>query len=401
MLLHTQLQKHHAQSCFHQVHSVQQGMKKTITDMQNSITPWGWYHYCTAPQGYISSDNGYTRRFDDIAETFLRVSKWWTMHFSCCLMTWSLWQKWFYPNFKNFVFGADTVAFSGFEIRPNFVCPSINIFKAVLDFPVPRSIMNVCSWFGLIKSPMLLSCFYPKHHFIGMTRCNYCLKITKNHRRSWEWCVYFRQTKINLLNYWLVQKRHRLLVVPETPFMKEHFCCQSGWKVILCGSWLHPGESCYVPIKVEALTVADVLDKAITLYWVAKIRSLLSTINCSRGFSLIDLLTIFLTIIWELCYRFTVVHIPGQKNKVIDSLSWHPSGTITSDITASRWYCCTHMHFSTRIVTCSSSSIAHNIWCSLQLQEPTWKRQSLVPLLQFPPFTQSYWTWQRLHFNWW
>ena len=300
MLLHTQLQKHHAQSCFHQVHSVQQGMKKIITDMQNSITPWGWYHYCTAPQGYISSDNGYTRRFDDIAETFLRISKWWTMHFSCCLMTWSLWQKWFYPNFKNFVFGADTVAFSGFEIRPNFVCPSINIFKAVLDFPVPRSIMNVCSWFGLIKSPMLLSCFYPKHHFIGMTRCNYCLKITKNHRRSWEWCVNFRQTKINLLNYWLVQKRHRLLVVPETPFMKEHFCCQSGWKVILCGSWLHPGESCYVPIKVEALTVADVLDKAITLYWVAKIRSLLSTINCSRGFSLIDLLTIFLTIIWEL-----------------------------------------------------------------------------------------------------
>ena len=108
MLLHTQLQKHHAQSCFHQVHSVQQGMKKIITDMQNSITPCGWYHYCTAPQGYMSSDNDYTRRFDDIAETFLRVSKWWTMHFSCCLMTWSLWQTWFYPNFKNFVFGADT-----------------------------------------------------------------------------------------------------------------------------------------------------------------------------------------------------------------------------------------------------------------------------------------------------
>ena len=30
------------------------------------ITPWGRYHYKTAPQGYIASGNSYSRRFDEI-----------------------------------------------------------------------------------------------------------------------------------------------------------------------------------------------------------------------------------------------------------------------------------------------------------------------------------------------
>ena len=30
------------------------------------ITPWGRYRYCSAPEGYVASSDGFTRRFDEI-----------------------------------------------------------------------------------------------------------------------------------------------------------------------------------------------------------------------------------------------------------------------------------------------------------------------------------------------
>ena len=73
---------HHTMSPFHQVTNIPHGKKKTICDAWNSyhsvpireedrslttfITPWGRYRYCTTPQGYIASQDGYTRRFDEI-----------------------------------------------------------------------------------------------------------------------------------------------------------------------------------------------------------------------------------------------------------------------------------------------------------------------------------------------
>ena len=64
----------HAQAC-----SVPPGTLKTVCDAWNNyhnvplhqddrhlttfITPWGRYQYCTAPQGYIASGDGYSRHF--------------------------------------------------------------------------------------------------------------------------------------------------------------------------------------------------------------------------------------------------------------------------------------------------------------------------------------------------
>ena len=79
---HATRETHHTQSPFHQAHSVPQGTKKTVFDCWNGyhsvplhkedrhlttfITPWGRYRYKTAPQGYIASGDGYSRRFDEI-----------------------------------------------------------------------------------------------------------------------------------------------------------------------------------------------------------------------------------------------------------------------------------------------------------------------------------------------
>lgn len=76
--VHATRETHHTQSPFHQVRSVPHGKKKTVFDAWNGyhsvpirkedrhfttfITPWGRYRYCTAPQGYIASGDGYSRR---------------------------------------------------------------------------------------------------------------------------------------------------------------------------------------------------------------------------------------------------------------------------------------------------------------------------------------------------
>ena len=39
------------------------------------ITPWGRYRYMTAPQGYITSGDGYTRRYDEIVSLIERKTK--------------------------------------------------------------------------------------------------------------------------------------------------------------------------------------------------------------------------------------------------------------------------------------------------------------------------------------
>ena len=82
---------HHTQAPFHQVRSVPNHVKKTVTDAWNGyhsvplreedrhlttfITPWGRYRYRTAPQGYISSGDGYTRRLTKLHQTFQIKSK--------------------------------------------------------------------------------------------------------------------------------------------------------------------------------------------------------------------------------------------------------------------------------------------------------------------------------------
>ena len=70
----------HIQSPFQQVQSVPHHVEKIVIDACNGCeedrqlttftTPWGRYRYRTAPQGYISSRDGYTRRFDEIASDF-------------------------------------------------------------------------------------------------------------------------------------------------------------------------------------------------------------------------------------------------------------------------------------------------------------------------------------------
>ncbi|KAK7489601.1 hypothetical protein BaRGS_00019235 [Batillaria attramentaria] len=54
-------------------------------------------------------------------------------------------------NPSKFQFAKTTVEFAGFEITPTTVRPCARYLEAIQNFPTPRNITDVRSWFGLIN----------------------------------------------------------------------------------------------------------------------------------------------------------------------------------------------------------------------------------------------------------
>ena len=158
--------------------SVPHGKKKTIFDAWNGyhsvplhpdnqhyttfITPWGCYRYRTAPQGYITSGDGYTRRYDEITSSIPNKTK--------CVDDTLLWADTIEDSFfqaanwldtcgrhritlnpEKFRFAQDEVEFAGFEITKDTVWPCKKYIRAIANFPTPRSLTDTRSWFGLVN----------------------------------------------------------------------------------------------------------------------------------------------------------------------------------------------------------------------------------------------------------
>ena len=159
---HATRETHYTSSPFHQARTVPHGTKKTVIDAWNGyhsvplhqddrhyttfITPWGRYRYCVAPQGYIASGDGYTRRYDEILSTSQLSNKDYTKCIDDALL-WStsieksFWQtvEWLeilgkngiIANSDKFKFAEDVVEFAGFEITPDSVRPCTKYLRAI------------------------------------------------------------------------------------------------------------------------------------------------------------------------------------------------------------------------------------------------------------------------------
>ena len=126
------------------------------------ITPWGRYRYKTCPQGYAASQDGYTRRLDEVVTDFPNKSK---CIDDTCLWADTLEESFFQTchwldicgrhgivqNFKKFVFGSDAVEFFGFVITPTKIQPSGKHIRAIRDFPTSQNITDIRSLFGFIN----------------------------------------------------------------------------------------------------------------------------------------------------------------------------------------------------------------------------------------------------------
>jgi len=114
-LTQKQLQSHHILDAWNGYHSVPIGEEDR--HLTTFITPWGRYRYKTAPQGYIASGNGYTRRYDEIVSDIPNKTK--------CVDDVLLWADSLEESFfqtvtlnpEKFVLGSDTVEFAGHHNR--------------------------------------------------------------------------------------------------------------------------------------------------------------------------------------------------------------------------------------------------------------------------------------------
>ena len=302
---HATRETHHTQPSFHQARSVPQHTKKSVYDAWNGyhsvalckedralttfITRWGRYRYMTAPQGYIASGDGYTRRFDEIASDVPNKTK--------CIDDTIMWSdsitaafqqavEWLHLcgnngitlNPSKFVFAQDNVEFAGYEITPTSVRPSRKFLEYILDFPTPANITDIRSWFGLVNQVayafaaaerMLpfrallkpgttftwnddMQSLFEESKSVIISEIEEGVRIFDASRPT---CLVTDWSKTGI-GFWLFQKHCNCLG-------NKPFCCRDGWKITLAGSrFTHPAESRYAPVEGEALAVADALNKA-------------------------------------------------------------------------------------------------------------------------------------------
>ena len=171
-------QTHPTESPFHQAMSIPRGTFKTVCDAWNGYhsielaeedrhfttfkTPYGRYRYKVAPQGFAASGDGYTARFDEIKKEVTNSKG--------CVDDTILYEQTVEENFRKtcefltlvgshgiilnkekFQFCQKEVNYVGFRITENGVEPGKEMLEAIQDFPRPRDISGVRSFFGLIE----------------------------------------------------------------------------------------------------------------------------------------------------------------------------------------------------------------------------------------------------------
>jgi hypothetical protein len=372
---HCSRETHHTPSPFHQARSVPSGKKKSVLDAWNGyhsvpirecdrhlttfITPWGRYRYCTTPQGYISSGDGYTRRFDEIVAGFPRKTK--------CVDDTCLWgdtiEDCFYQvcqwldlcgkngivlNPDKFVFAQDVVEFAGFDITLDDVKPSSKYIDAITKFPTPTNITDIRSWFGLVNQVS---------YYSSMTERMRPFRELLKPKSSFYWDDHlqklFDETKRDIVD--AIQKGVRIFdkgrkTCLTTDWSKDGlgffllqkhctcagdapFCCHDGWKTTLVGSrFTHAAESRYAPIEGEALAVADALER--TRYFVLGCDDLVVAVDHQPLLKILgdrkleDIKNPRLLNLKEktLPFKFKIIHVPGKKNLATDAVSRHPTG---------------------------------------------------------------------------
>ena len=173
---------------------------------------------------------------------------------------------------KKLQFCSKSVDFAGFRLLPDHVEPLPKYLEAIRKFPTPKSTTDIRSWFGLVHqvahyaqlrnlmepfkaflSPKvkffwneeLDSKFIESKQLIVNAICSgvTIFDVTRKTCPRADWSK-------NGIGYYLCQKH---CACPQS----EPNCCESGWRITLCGSrFLHQAEQRYAPIEGEALAVA-------------------------------------------------------------------------------------------------------------------------------------------------
>jgi len=161
------------------------------------------------------------------------------------------------------------VEFAGFRIGESVIEPLPKYLDAIRDFPAPKNITDIRSWFGLVNQVAnyaqlreIMAPFRPflslKHPFQWSQQLEEAFQRSKEEivraiKRGVEIFVITRKTCLRPdwsrqgIGYFVLQKHCEC--TSNLPG-----CCTNGWKIVLAGSrFLSSAEQRYAPIDGEAL----------------------------------------------------------------------------------------------------------------------------------------------------
>ena len=367
---------HHTVPPAKQARSIPRNQLKTVTDAWNGyhsipictedrekltfITENGRYRYCRAPMGFLASGDAYTHRYDLIIADVPRVTK--------CVDDVMLYddisdreKHWrrvmeyistvgrngVILNPNKFQFALDEVDFTAFKITMTEVKPLLKYIKAIKDFPRPKNISDIRSWFGLVNQVthygQLVGAMTPFKDLLSpKTPFQWSDELERAFVESKQTIIQSIQEGVEIfdatrrtclqtdfskqgLGYWLKQKHCNCK--EETPE-----CCVSGWKVTLAGSrFLRDAEKRYAPIEGECLAVAWALEDT---RWF--------TLGCDKlviatdhkpllkilGDKCLDDITnprLFRLKLRTMRWKFQITHVAGKSNCAADATSRNPT----------------------------------------------------------------------------
>ena len=373
---HCKRETHSSDSPFHSARRVPRDTWKTVTDAWNGfhsvplrqsdrhlttfITPFGLWRYTRAPQGFLSSGDGYNRRFDAVIAEFSRKERIVddTIHFDSNLEE-HWWRTIQFLNMvgsagivlnpDKFQFAQRDVDFAGFRITDTRIDPLPKFLAAIADFPTPTSTTDIRSWFGLVNQvanyAQLRNTMEPFRRFLSpKIRFEWSPELDSAFQLSKESILQMIRNGIEIfdlhkrtclrpdwstkgIGYFLLQQHCRCPSgLPD--------CCSNGWKIVLAGSrFLQSAEQRYAPIEGEALAVAWGLEQ--TRFFTQGCDKLLIVTDHKPlvkifGDRTLDEITntrLFRLKQRTLPWHFQIAHLPGKTNLAADAASRHPAPT--------------------------------------------------------------------------
>ena len=365
---------HHVQPPFQQAKSIPPNTYKTVLDAWNGyhsvpireadrhlttfITPFGRFRYRTAPQGFKASGDGYTRRYDEIISEVERKTKatddtvlwdecmedhWWRTIDYLDLVG----RNGIIINPEKLQFAQKEVNFAGFHITADRVEPLPKFLAAIRDFPKPKNITDVRSWFGLINQcshyGQLSKWMLPFKHLLSpKTKFLWCEKMDEAFDRSKELIIEAIKKGVEIfdpsrptclrtdwsitgLGFFLGQKHCDCAEV-------KIGCCDNGWRITLAGSrFLRPSETRFAPVEGESLGIVWALEQ--TKYFTLGCKTLLVATDHKpliklfgdRTLDEISNTRLFRLKQRALPWSFEVQHVPGKQNPFADAASRYPT----------------------------------------------------------------------------
>ena len=373
-------QLHNCTTPFEQASKVPMNTLKTVMDAWNGYhsvpvhkkdrkylnfhTQWGTYRYKKAPQGWCTSGDAYTRRYDDIIkdiphcvkqidDTMLWGDNMAEIYERTVEYLKIVGENGVILNKKKFSFGNDEVDYAGFRITNDRVLPLEKNLEALRDFPTPVNISDIRSFFALannlnfstkvkemlkdfrhLLSPKKKFEWTKELHESFMEVKQKLVEQAKNGVKKFEmgrWTILETDFSKDGLGYCLKQK---ICKCSEEKGKIDPNCCKTGYKTILCGSrFTSSHESKYAAVEGELLALEWALDS--TKHFTLQNPKLVISTDHQPLVRLIEnspIENLYLrntrlarlkerTLRWDIR---KIIYTPGKKNTTADAFSRSP-----------------------------------------------------------------------------